>query len=299
MEDRLISREEAQALTGLVTLFVVTAAWWALALWPVQDSPVWLQRTRYVCFGVSESGLPDTGGWIGLIAGPAGMLAILFAGWNRALRTLVQRARTSRAYAMLFSALLLGCAVMVTGAAVRVQQVRAVGSWDDVGTRASPRDYPRLDRTAPRLALTAQSGDIIDLATLRGRPVILTFAYAHCATICPLVVARALRAQATLHAGGDSAVVVVVTLDPWRDTPARLASIAAGWQLPQRDAHVLSGAVSDVEKVLDAWTIPRTRDDRTGAVTHPSVTYIIDAEGRVAFITGDGSEAIVALVRRL
>ena len=298
MENRLI-REEAQALTGLVALFVVTAAWWALALWPVQDAPAWLQRTRYVCFGVAESGLPDTGGWIGLTAGPAGMLAILGAGWMRALRSLLRRARTSARLALLFGALVLGGAMMVAGAVVRVQQARAATVWTEGDATTPPRSHSRLDRVAPPLALTAQTGDIVDLATLRGRPVIITFAYAHCATICPLVVARALRAQATLRESGHSTIVLVVTLDPWRDTPARLASIAQSWQLPAEDAHVLSGAVPAVEAALDAWTVARTRDTSTGEVTHPSLTYIIDANGRIAFVTNAGSDAIVSLVRRL
>ena len=46
----------------------------------------------------------------------------------------------------------------------------------------------------------------------RGRPVLVTFAYAHCDTICPLVVGDVLAAQRQLT--DRSPAVVVVTLDP-------------------------------------------------------------------------------------
>ena len=54
---------------------------------------------------------------------------------------------------------------------------------------------------------------------LAGRPVVVTFAYAHCTTICPVIVSEVLgaRDKLALH----KPVVLIVTLDPWRDTPAR------------------------------------------------------------------------------
>jgi cytochrome oxidase Cu insertion factor (SCO1/SenC/PrrC family) len=93
--------------------------------------------------------------------------------------------------------------------------------------------------------------------------------------------------------------VVIITLDPWRDTPSRLPSMAQSWQLPDRDAWVLSGDVDAVEKALDSWNVQRKRDTRNGMVTHPSLLYIVDADGRIAFASTGGTDAIVALARRL
>ncbi|HSJ09477.1 MAG TPA: SCO family protein [Longimicrobiales bacterium] len=295
-----MDREESQALGGLVALFVITAAWWALALWPVADGPAWLERTRYACFGVSDSGLPDGGGWIGLIAGPLGMLAILLVGWWDGVRGLLVRARSSRVVAATFATFAIGVMVMVTGAAMRVQQARASVTWQDTAAPAElpPASYPRLDRDAPALVLTTQHGDELDLALLRGRPVLVTFAYAHCTTVCPVVVSNTLRAQEALDAD-DVPVVLVVTLDPWRDTPSRLPDMAKSWGLPPTDALVLSGAPEAVEAALDAWEVPRSRDTTTGEVTHPSLVYIIDRDGRMAYASSGDVDALVALVRRL
>jgi protein SCO1/2 len=294
-----LDREESQALTGLVALFVITAAWWALALWPLSAAPAWLERTRYVCFGVTASGLPDGGGWIGLIAGPLGMLTILLFGWQRGIERLLRRARRSRALAGTFAALALGCIVMVTGAAVRVQQARVAPAWLQLDDGVPPPTYPRLDRAAPALSLTSQHGDAVALDDFRGRPVIVTFAYAHCTTICPVIVTHALRAQEQLRGSTHEPVVLVVTLDPWRDPPSRLPAMAQAWSMPATDALVLSGAVTEVEAVLDGWEVARTRDDATGEVTHPSLLYVIDGAGRIAYASTGGVDALVSLIRRL
>jgi protein SCO1 len=309
VEDRLMSahrptppgldREEAQALAGVVALFVTTVAWWALALWPVDGAPAWLERTRYVCFGVAANGLPDAGGWIGLVAGPLGMFAILAVGWQGGIGSLLARTRRSRPAAAVLTALALGCMVLVTGAAVRVQQALVAPAWLDVGDDVPPSTYPRLDRAAPPLSLTGQHGTTVDLAALRGRPVIVTFAYAHCSTICPVLVRHAIEAQAALRGTSHEAALLVVTLDPWRDPPSRLPAMARQWGLPEDGAWILSGAVDDVNAVLDGWEVPRARDERTGEVTHPSLSYVIDRSGGIAYASTGGTDALVSLVRRL
>jgi cytochrome oxidase Cu insertion factor (SCO1/SenC/PrrC family) len=126
--------------------------------------------------------------------------------------------------------------------------------------------------------------------------VLVTFAYAHCETVCPLVVQEVVRARERL--ADRNPQVVVITLDPWRDTPSRLAAMARQWELPD-DAYVLSGPVPDVEAALDRWGVARTRDTQSGEITHPQVVYVLDGDGRIAFsVTGD-ADAIAQLVRRL
>jgi cytochrome oxidase Cu insertion factor (SCO1/SenC/PrrC family) len=298
MEDRL-TREEKGVLGGVVVWFAITAAWWLLALWPVDDAPVWLERTRYVCFGVNETGLPDGGGWIGLIAGPLGMLAILVVGWWRTCTSILRKSRRSFGVAATLAALAAGVILIATGATWRVSEARVDPEALSPASTLPPETYPRLDQPAPALQLVAQTGDTIDLARLAGRPVLVTFAFAHCTTICPVIVKQTLDAQAMLRGSPAYPAVLIVTLDPWRDTPSRLPSLAESWQLPAGDAFVLSGAVEQVESVLNAWNIPRTRNESTGDVTHPSLVYVVDNNGRIAFASTGGSENLAALLRRL
>jgi protein SCO1/2 len=295
------AREEAVALGGALAILAVTAAWWALAFWPVHDAPVWLERTRYVCFGVAASGMPDSGGWVGLIGGPAGMAAILVAGWLRGFRRLVRRARASAAFGGALVSVLVGTLLVAGAGVLEVRQAGAAGFdlREEPGPAPTAAEHPRLDTPAPALALLAHDGTTVDVRRLRGRPVLVTFAYAHCATICPLVVRHALEAQAKLANDERRPAVLIVTLDPWRDTPSRLGPMAAAWMLADQDAWVLGGTVENVEAALDAWRVPRTRDARTGEVTHPSLVYVVDRHGRIAFAATGGAETLAGLLRRL
>jgi cytochrome oxidase Cu insertion factor (SCO1/SenC/PrrC family) len=153
-------------------------------------------------------------------------------------------------------------------------------SYAPASADALPTGYPRLDLAMPALALTDQDGAPFTQASFAGKPTILTFAFAHCHTVCPVVVDGARRAAERI--GEDRVRLAVVTLDPWRDTPSRLQSMHANWRLPA-SARVLSGSVEDVTAALDALNVGWQRDEDTGDVTHPPLVYLVDADGRIAF----------------
>jgi cytochrome oxidase Cu insertion factor (SCO1/SenC/PrrC family) len=294
-----LARREVGALGALAAIGTITAVWWALALWPLPgDAPDWLLRTRAVCFGSVRNGLPTTAGWMALIGQPVYMLATL---WLISGHTVVRGLRALAALPagrMTLGAVLTLTVLGLGAAGIRVG--RAAGF--DAAATASPRtgvvDAPRLHRPAPALALVDQRGSPITLSQFRGRPVFVTFAFAHCETVCPLVVRDLLQAQG--QAAELAPVVVIVTLDPWRDPPARLSAIATQWQLG-KDAHILSGGIADVERTLDAWQVGRTRDTRTGEVTHATVVYVLDRSGEIAFALSGVTDAgiFAALARRL
>jgi protein SCO1/2 len=163
-----------------------------------------------------------------------------------------------------------------------------------------PDTYPRLDRAAPALGLVDQRGARLEAEHLRGRPALVTFAFAHCEAVCPAVVRQVVAAQQRLRSESGAAGVprvVVVTLDPWRDTPSRLPALAESYALGA-DGFVLSGAVDEVNALLDRWGVARGRDAQTGEIAHPPLVYVLDAEGRIAFASTGGTEALVELLGR-
>lgn len=295
-------REERFALTALAAIAAITTGWWALALWPTSGpAPDWLARTRLVCFGIEDSGMPDAGGWVALVGSPLGMLALLLAGWAKPLLRRLRRLTATRHGRLGLAAPAVVLLLGATAAAWRISawQARPIPA---AAPFPIPETYPRLDRPAPSLGLLDQHGERLDLERLRGRPVLVTFAYGHCETVCPLVVHAVLEAQkragSPARANGAEPVVVVITLDPWRDTPSQLFRIAERWGLGT-DAHLLGGEPAAVNAVLDAWEVPRSRDRRTGEITHPSLVYLLDQSGRIAYAATGRAGTLVALVRRL
>jgi protein SCO1/2 len=294
---RLAGRHRA-SLAALGAILVITLAWWALALWPLptQASPA-LLRARVICFGTSDNGLPSGTGWMMLIGEPIMItLLLLSVTGGTTIREGLQAIARNTLGRLALRAIALTGLVAIAAAGARVAY--ALGALAPAVARPSfdAAAAPRLDRPAPALGLVDQRGAPLTLAALRGRPVLVTFAYAHCETVCPLIVHEVVRAGEQLV--DRKPYIIVITLDPWRDTPSRLSTIARQWELPD-DASVLSGPVPDVEAALDRWGVARTRDSRTGEVTHPQVVYVLDGDGRIAYnVTGD-ADAIAQLVRRL
>jgi cytochrome oxidase Cu insertion factor (SCO1/SenC/PrrC family) len=304
MEGRLRSGESIAVVT-LGILLGVTAGWWALALWPLpSDTPEWLTRTRSVCFNTTESGLPDASGWILLIGQPVGMVAVLMAGWGESVRRGLRGLAASRPGRALLIGVAASVALGVGAAGVRVVSATSAGPWR-IADGLPPASYPRLDWDAPPLGLVDQFGETLDLERLKGRPALVTFAFGQCGTICPMIVRDVLETQARVRRKAEAGEVdaeriprvVVVTLDPWRDTPSRLPYLAEFWKIGE-DGYVLSAGVDDVTRVLDAWNVARDRDLDTGDVLHPLLTYVLDASGRIAFASSGGVAALTELVDR-
>ena len=287
---------ETVALGALALILVITASWWALALWPTGDrTPAWLLRTRDVCFGTASTGLPDAGGWILLVGQPLGMLVVLLASWGDEVRAGMRRMAEG-----IVGQLVLGgaAALLVVGSLAVLVRVRVADAepFAASGTEAIASQLNRLNDKPKPLALVDQSGATVSLEQFRGRPVLVTFAFAHCTTVCPLIVNDVLEARDRLE--GAKPVVLIVTLDPWRDTPSRLPAMARQWGV-SGDAHVLSGTPEQVERVLSDWRIPRVRNERTGDLSHPSLVYVVGPDGRIAYVVNGSEPVIRAAVQAL
>ena len=283
----------------LVLWSVAVLGWWGLAFFPTppgEDS--WLAAAQAACFGSLPGGLPAASGWIMLTLAPLLMLAALFVAFRDELRATLPSLRRAPAWRVL--ALVLAClgAVEMGFAAVRVQRAARIAgtSFDSTITEPLPADYPRTSEPVPAFQLVDDRGVTFEHTALAGSPTVLSFVFAHCATVCPAL-ERTLAAAAR-DLGGD-ARIVLVTLDPWRDTPASLAGAVAASPLPA-GARFLSGDPDEVCRLLDALQVARERDLRTGDVSHVPLVMLVDAQGRVAYRFSNPPAAwIIEGVRRL
>ena len=280
---------------ALAAILAISASWWALALWPVSsDAPEWILVTREVCFGSTADSLPTPTGWLLLIGQPLGMLLLLAVVWGRELRSGIALviSRFSGQVAVGATA-----AALVVGLGATLERVRTVGAEPfATGGADVQQQLTRVNDPAPELRLVDQTGQELTLESFRGTPVIVTFAFAHCQTVCPLVLEDVLAARRQLERTPPA--MLVVTLDPWRDTPSRLASIARAWRLDET-VHVLSGAPEIVERTLNRWRVPRTRNQKTGDIVHPTVVYVVDPDGRIAYVVNGNASLISAALRAL
>ncbi|NNM34662.1 MAG: SCO family protein [Gemmatimonadetes bacterium] len=233
-----------------------------------------------------------------LIGQPIGMFALLMAVAGDGVRETLTSARRSLAGRAGLGAAAL---VLIVGAVLAGGRVRGAvpdAVWLADAAEVVPDTYPRLDRTPPLLGLVNQAGDTIRWDRFVGSKVIVTFGFGHCETICPLMVHNANRVQEKLRAEGEEVPVVVITLDPWRDTPSRLPHLADQFMMGP-GGHVLSGPVDEVNRVLDGLQMARQRDLQTGDIIHPSLVYLLDETGVVAYGATGHAPLIEELLRRL
>src|SRR5687767_10178058 len=99
---------------------------------------------------------------------------------------------------------------------------------------AAPRPAPRFHGTtytevlpAAEFALTDHDGRPVSLGSYRGAPVLLFFGYTHCPDVCPLTLDKLTRALRTAGSRAEDVRILLVTLDPARDTPAALKAYAS------------------------------------------------------------------------
>src|SRR3970040_1693509 len=112
---------------------------------------------------------------------------------------------------------------------------------------------------APDFALINQDGPRVSLHQFRARLVILTFIYTHCPDICPLTTAKLVRVQNELKKRGwfgKKVVLLSMTFDPQRDTPAVMKAYAAKFKVDHAGWHFLSGPPGTVMKVVQAYHVP-------------------------------------------
>ena len=129
----------------------------------------------------------------------------------------------------------------------------------------------------PDARLVDQDGREVRLASdvLGQRVAVVSFVYTTCTTVCPVLSATMSQLQRRLEGRlGEKVLLVSITVDPQRDTPARLKEYS-GLHGAGEHWRWLTGRKSDVDAVLKAFgTFTPNPED------HPSVTMIGDAEGR-------------------
>jgi len=131
------------------------------------------------------------------------------------------------------------------------------------------------------LPLVDSHGEEASLAAGHGHPTLISMFYASCPTACPMLVGevQSMEARLTPEERADLRVVLV-SLDPDRDTPEALAEAAerygvdgTRWTLNRtEDAHV---------RTLSALLDIQYRDLPDGEMNHSSILTLLDRQGRV------------------
>src|SRR4051794_16980693 len=150
-----------------------------------------------------------------------------------------------------------------------------------VGSDSSPSPLAHIG-PAPAVSLIDAAGRPFELASLRGKAVVVSFIYTTCNGSCPATTHTLYRVQERLKGAGlwaQRVHFVSITLDPARDTPEGLARYAQIYDADPAAWHFLTGSPDRVAQAIAAWDM-WARTNAAGVLDHPSRIFLVDPRGR-------------------
>ncbi len=163
-----------------------------------------------------------------------------------------------------------------------------------------------------RIELTDQNGRPFSLAALDNKTVLLYFGFTHCPDFCPATLSKLKKVYRILGNRSRHLQTILITVDPARDTPAKLKSYVEYFDI---DALGLSGTPEEIAEVAGRFGAHYERQSLNGEAAAPAIPeappsasdpdapytvdhstglYLIDSEGRVrhVFKHGDSPQLI-------
>ncbi len=153
-----------------------------------------------------------------------------------------------------------------------------VGAAPLAGLKSGVFDPPRA---APEFVLPASHGGEFRLSKYRGKVVVLEFGFTHCVEVCPVSLASLTQARQLLGKAAADVQVVFVSVDPMRDTSARLHT----YLKPFDPSFIgVTGTQKQIDNLLKSYGISATKRMVDGSKTdytmhHSSYLYFIDRKG--------------------
>ena len=129
--------------------------------------------------------------------------------------------------------------------------------------------------------MTDQHGRRFDWRARRGTPQVVTMFYTSCQYICPLIVDSGKAIEKNLTPSERTRIgLLLISMDPKRDTPAALMSVATKRKLNPARWTLASPAQENVRAIAGVLGI-RYRALADGEFNHTSALVLLDANGRI------------------
>jgi cytochrome oxidase Cu insertion factor (SCO1/SenC/PrrC family) len=170
------------------------------------------------------------------------------------------------------------------------------GGAPAAGQGGPPVTGVELDRAVPDVALVGEDGQPTSLSALQGRYVVLTPFLTLCHEVCPITTGAFLELQQAIEQAGvaNQVTLVEATVDPGRDTPARLRAYA---QMTGLRWTLLTGSAAQLAELWKAFGITYSiqPEDSPAPVdwwTHQPETYDVGHNDGLFFLDPQGHERI-------
>jgi len=133
------------------------------------------------------------------------------------------------------------------------------------------------------LELADHTGKLRKLEDFRGKAVVLFFGFTQCPDVCPTTLAEIAGVLKQLGPDAERVQVLMVSVDPERDTPKLLGEYVAAFD--QRFI-ALRGDLEATRKVATEFKIyfEKRKQGAGYTIDHSAQSYVIDAQGRLRLL---------------
>jgi len=159
----------------------------------------------------------------------------------------------------------------------------------------------RYEQTAADFRLTDAYGKARSLSDFRDKVVVLFFGYTHCPEVCPTTLADLAQVMRLLGPDAEKVQVLLVTLDPERDTPEVLAKYVPSFHPSFLGLYGDAQATAQAAKVFGV-NYDKHSDGKGGyTLDHTDGNYLIGIGGKPVLMSpyGQRSELLVQDIKLL
>lgn len=142
----------------------------------------------------------------------------------------------------------------------------------------------------PEYSFTNTLGRVMRLGDFKGRAVALTFIFTRCPfpTFCPRLSTGFLETQTKLKALPNAPTnwhLLSITIDPAYDTLDKLQTYAAQYKADPQRWDFVTGDLTDITAISEQFGLQFWRANPSEPINHNVRTVVLDATGRVQWIT--------------
>ena len=145
---------------------------------------------------------------------------------------------------------------------------------------------------APELGLTAHTGDTIEIDDFAGDIALIYFGYTQCPDLCPLTLSAAAEARKEMGDLGNRVHVMMVTVDPERDSPEYLGDFVTRFDPTFLGLSGTDEQLGIVTSLYGVWADTESATwDGGYLVDHTSTLMAVAPDGHLRLVYGPDVEA--------
>lgn len=128
--------------------------------------------------------------------------------------------------------------------------------------------------------LIDHNGNEVTDQSLKGRPFLVFFGFTHCPDVCPTALFDVSEVMRALGPDADRTAALFVTVDPERDTQAKLKDYLSSFDPHLRGLTGDEKALADMQRAYRVYAKKVLLDGGDYTMDHTALVYLMDKEGR-------------------